>query len=74
MTQITGQTKWFNEAKGFGFIISEGQEYFVHANQIRSPGEKSLFPGQHVTFTPHPNPKGPQARDVTPIEADGNTL
>lgn len=70
---IHGTCKWFNEAKGFGFLISDGQEYFAHANQIRSE-EKALYPGQHVAFKSHPGNKGPQAMDITPIEPNGNVL
>ena len=72
MTHTTATTKWFNETKQFGFLIlPDGQEVFVHANNIQSD-EKSLLPGQHVTCTIHPGSRGSQARDVVPIEANGN--
>lgn len=65
-----GKVKWFDPSKQFGFITSEGQDYFVHTKSLRN-GE-ALTQGQHVTFTPKPGTKGEQAGDVEVIEADGN--
>lgn len=63
----TGTVKWFNNSKGFGFIEREGAEdVFVHFNQIRGEGYKSLNDGQQVEFTVVKGEKGYQAEDVAP--------
>lgn len=63
----TGQVKWFNESKGFGFIAQdEGDDVFVHYSAINSSGFKTLAEGQKVQFTVTQGPKGPQAENVTP--------
>lgn len=63
----TGQVKWFNESKGFGFIAQdEGDDVFVHYSAIDSSGFKTLAEGQKVQFTVTQGPKGPQAENVTP--------
>ena len=62
----TGQVKWFNETKGFGFIEqSQGPDVFVHFSSIQSTGFKTLAEGQKVQFTVPPGKKGPQAENVT---------
>jgi CspA family cold shock protein len=62
----TGTVKWFNDAKGFGFIEREqGEDVFVHFSSIRGEGFKSLEDGQKVEFTLGQGQKGPQALDVT---------
>lgn len=61
---ITGTVKWFNDTKGFGFIISSGKEYFVHYKEIQSPGFKSLKEGDRVTFESTTSPKGLAAKGV----------
>ncbi|MGL5030209.1 MAG: cold-shock protein [Aeromonas sp.] len=62
----TGQVKWFNETKGFGFIEqSEGPDVFVHFSSIQSTGFKTLAEGQPVQFTVTQGQKGPQAENVT---------
>lgn len=71
MTKLIGKVKWFDEKKGFGFVTHNGQDHFAHAKAIKS-GETMLIEGQTVEFTAEPNPKGPQARDIYVIEADGN--
>ena len=65
---ITGTVKWFNESKGFGFITPSdgGKDVFVHFNQIRGEGYKSLADGQTVEFTVVKSDKGFQAEDVAP--------
>ncbi len=64
----TGTVKWFNDAKGFGFIEREqGEDVFVHFSSIRGEGFKSLEDGQKVEFTLGQGQKGPQALDVTVI-------
>ncbi|MGB1140775.1 MAG: cold-shock protein [Halioglobus sp.] len=63
----TGQVKWFNVSKGFGFIIKDdGEEIFVHFRSIRGEGRRSLRDGQRVSFVVTDSEKGPQAEDVTP--------
>ncbi len=61
-----GTVKWFNEAKGFGFIEQpEGPDVFVHFSAITAEGFKTLDEGQRVTFDVEDGPKGPQASNVT---------
>lgn len=61
----TGTVKWFNEAKGFGFIASEGKDFFVYFKEIQATGFKTLKEGQKVQFVPGTSPKGPCAQQVT---------
>lgn len=64
----TGTVKWFNNSKGFGFIErQDGEDVFVHFNQIRGDGYKSLDDGQQVEFSVTKGDKGFQAEDVTPL-------
>src|SRR5690242_16955310 len=68
MSRITGTVKWFNDAKGFGFISREGgPDVFVHFSAIRANGFKSLQEGDRVEFEIVQGQKGPQAADVTKI-------
>ncbi|MFV0276997.1 MAG: cold-shock protein [Parahaliea sp.] len=61
-----GTVKWFNIAKGFGFIVREnGDEIFVHFRHIRGDGHRVLREGQRVSFVVVDSAKGPQAEDVT---------
>ena len=63
----TGTVKWFNDAKGFGFISREnGEDVFVHFRAIQSSGFKSLQVGQKVSFVVVQGQKGLQADEVTP--------
>jgi CspA family cold shock protein len=63
--RMTGTVKWFNDAKGFGFIEREGgEDVFVHFSSIRGDGFKSLSDGQQVEFVLGEGQKGPQALDV----------
>lgn len=63
-----GAVKWFNEAKGFGFIHDDsGEELFVHFSAIRGDGFRSLAEGQRVEFDVVMGPKGRQAANVTPV-------
>jgi CspA family cold shock protein len=59
-----GIVKWFNDGKGFGFIASEGKDYFVHFKEIQSQGFKSLKEGDKVSFEPDSSPKGIIAKNV----------
>ena len=60
-----GTVKWFNNAKGFGFIVREqGDDVFVHYSAIRGDGYRSLDEGQRVSFSPVEGQKGIQAEDV----------
>lgn len=65
---ITGTVKWFNDAKGFGFITPSdgGKDVFVHHSAIAGSGFKSLAEGQKVTFELEQTPKGPSAANVRP--------
>ena len=61
----TGTVKWFDSAKGFGFITSdEGNDVFVHFSAILSEGFKTLEEGQKVTFEVVEGARGPQAANV----------
>ncbi|KPK71241.1 MAG: cold-shock protein [Acidithiobacillales bacterium SM23_46] len=65
---MTGTVKWFNNAKGYGFITrDEGGDVFIHHSQIKGEGFKSLQEGQKVKFDVTDSPKGPQAENVTPV-------
>ncbi|HET7706086.1 MAG TPA: cold-shock protein [Thermoanaerobaculia bacterium] len=64
----TGTVKWFNDAKGFGFITSEdGTDLFVHFSAIQGNGFKSLPEGAQVEFEAIRGPKGMQASNVTAL-------
>ncbi len=64
----TGKVKWFNDAKGWGFIeVNGSRDVFVHYTAIESEGYKSLSEGQVVQFELVETPKGPQAHKVALI-------
>jgi CspA family cold shock protein len=64
----TGKVKWFNDAKGFGFITPDdgGEDLFAHFSAIQSSGFKSLKEGQKVSFEVTTGPKGKQAANIRP--------
>ncbi len=66
--RLTGIVKWFNPAKGYGFIARDGDEdVFVHFSALQGTGYRNLEEGQKVEFTIEEGPKGLQAVDVTPL-------
>jgi len=66
--RLSGTVKWFNEAKGYGFIERPGEEdVFVHYSAIRGEGFRSLSEGQQVEFEIVEGEKGLQASEVTPL-------
>ena len=66
----TGTVKWFNDAKGFGFITPDGggKDVFAHFSAIQGSGFKSLKENQRVSFEVTQGPKGAQASNIKPIE------
>jgi CspA family cold shock protein len=63
-----GQVKWFNDAKGYGFITQEGgEDVFVHYSAIQANGFKSLAEGDRVEFEVTRGPKGLQASNVKKV-------
>jgi CspA family cold shock protein len=68
MAQAQGHVKWFNDAKGYGFIAREnGPDVFVHYSAIAGDGFRSLSEGQAVQFEITEGPKGLQATNVVKI-------
>lgn len=65
----TGTVKWFNDAKGFGFITPEGggDDLYAHFSEIRVEGFKILQENQKVEFEVKPGPKGLQAANIRPL-------
>jgi len=69
MTTQTGTVKWFNDAKGFGFITPDGggEDLFAHFQDIQSEGVKSLAENQRVSFERSTGPKGEKAGNIRAI-------
>jgi CspA family cold shock protein len=68
MSTELGTVKWFNNAKGYGFIEQNGeQDIFVHYSAISGEGYKTLIQGQEVKFEVTNGPKGPQAENVMKV-------
>jgi CspA family cold shock protein len=71
----TGQVKWFNNAKGFGFILPDGggSDLFAHYSAITMEGYKTLKAGQAVSFEIIEGPKGLHATNIMPINDGSST-
>jgi CspA family cold shock protein len=65
----TGTVKWFNDAKGYGFITPDdgGKDLFVHHSNIQGEGFRSLSEGARVEFEPRAGEKGPEATGVVQV-------
>ena len=65
-----GTVKWFNNSKGFGFIVEEGEteDLFAHFSSIQMDGYKTLKAGQKVSFEKQPNEKGIHAINISALE------
>ncbi|MFL9912624.1 cold-shock protein [Paraburkholderia sp. RL17-337-BIB-A] len=65
----TGTVKWFNDAKGFGFIAPDdgGEDLFAHFSEVQGSGSKSLQEKQKVSFEVKQGPKGKQAANIQPL-------
>jgi len=65
----TGTVKWFNDAKGFGFITPAdgGEDLFAHFKEIQGSGFRSLAEGQQVEYVANRGPKGMQATQIRPL-------
>jgi CspA family cold shock protein len=70
MARVTGTVKWFNDAKGFGFITPENgdKDCFVHHTAIQADGFRSLAEGERVEFEIVQGQKGPAAEKVTKVK------
>jgi CspA family cold shock protein len=69
LKMATGTVKWFNDAKGFGFITPDGggEDLFAHFSEIKTEGFKSLQENQKVSFDVKMGPKGKQAANIKPV-------
>jgi CspA family cold shock protein len=70
MARVTGTVKWFNDAKGYGFITPENgsKDCFVHHTAIKADGFRSLSEGERVEFDIVEGAKGPAAENVTKLK------
>jgi len=66
-----GKVKWFNNAKGYGFIVEDGcsEDLFAHFSSIQMEGYKTLKAGQSVSFDKQPSGKGVHAVNITAVES-----
>ena len=69
LVQVSGRIKWFDVAKGFGFIVPDdgSKDLFVHHSEIQGHGFKSLAEGAKVSYVAQAGPKGPNATQVSPV-------
>lgn len=72
----TGEVKWFNNAKGWGFIMPEGggEDIFVHFSAIHGTGYKTLVPGQQVSYDLEKGERGLHASNVIALDDSSGTL
>ena len=69
----SGKVKWFNDAKGFGFITTDsGEDVFVHHSAIQASGYRTLNEGEQVEFEVKQGPKGLQAESVRRVDGEGS--
>ncbi len=69
MSRVSGTVKWFNNAKGYGFITQGvGADVFVHYSAIQDQGFKTLREGERVEFDVRLGPRGPQAENVIRLQ------
>jgi CspA family cold shock protein len=71
MAMLSGKVKWFNNAKGYGFILADGrdEDLFAHYSAINMDGYKTLKAGQPVSFEIIQGPKGLHAVNISPVAA-----
>lgn len=69
---ISGKVKWFNNSKGYGFILCDASEedLFAHYSAIEMDGYKTLKAGQAVQFETTPGPKGTHAVNIRPLQTE----
>ncbi len=71
MDKSLGTVKWFDNAKGYGFIVNaEGEDVFVHYRSIQGDGYKTLSEGQQVEYIQTKSEKGWQAAEVSKVDGD----
>lgn len=68
----SGKVKWFNNAKGYGFILSDNcnEDLFAHYSAIKMDGYRTLKAGQAVVFDTTPGPKGTHAINISPLASE----
>ncbi|WP_283939020.1 cold shock domain-containing protein CspD [Pseudomonas sp. T1.Ur] len=73
--RVKGKVKWFNNAKGYGFIIQDGkdEDLFAHYSVIQMDGYRTLKAGQPVTFSMIQGPKGIHAVEIRPVAVDAES-
>ena len=63
----SGIVRWFNEKKGYGFVESQGVDYFLHFSELKGAGFKTVAEGANVEFIPRKGPKGMEASEVVVV-------
>ncbi len=73
---LTGTVKWFNDAKGFGFIEPEGggADVFAHFSAVKMDGFRTLKQGSRVSYELVEGPKGSLAQNIQPVEVDADAV